>query len=64
MNVSLLLTMTQSQPIQSEVQIRSVHITCFSCKKDIRVQLKSWELEKDIICPICSGKEVVIRTTV
>jgi len=48
------------QPIQPEVTTRNVQITCFTCNKNLDVELKSWQTEKKIICPVCLGKQAII----
>lgn len=48
------------QPIQPPIIVRNVFITCFTCNKDIKIKLKSWELDKKIACPLCHGKEAII----
>lgn len=48
------------QPVPPPVIFRDVFITCFTCNKDIKVQLKSWQLDKKITCPLCRGKEAII----
>jgi len=47
---------------QSELNVRKVTITCFTCDKDVTLNLKSWEQEKKISCPECFGKQAIIHS--
>lgn len=49
-------------PYQQPITLRDVTITCFTCAKDMILQLKTAHRDKKIICPVCGGKEAIISS--
>jgi hypothetical protein len=47
------------QPLPN-TKTRKVKITCFICDENKYIHLKPWQTEKDIICPTCAKKEMVV----